>query len=327
MEPVLGAQPTLSVLVLNYNYGRFLKECLASILEQSFRDFEIIVLDDASTDDSLSRIADCLEDSRVRTCSHLENRGFTASLVEGTEELSRGEFLMVISADDLVLEPDAFAIQIALLRRDTDCVAAISGYTKLGPESDRSDRRLCRGDRLIPGLNFVHSQLTDREFTVLHSGTMIRAESYHRAGGYRRDLLNYVDLAMWLALGRIGPVAYIDRPLFGYRIHGSQFSGSGKRRRDVLREGIELLGSETEAAQASGLSVSRTAVLRARIADLALADAFAGRRVRSFQRCFDALALAPLTALSSTGWWLAMARSTAGTRCWSIASAFRRFLR
>lgn len=326
MSPEAG-RPTLSVVVLIYNYGRFLGECLASILSQTFRDFEVILIDDASTDDSLEVAARFSEDPRVRVCPHQENRGFVASLIEGTEALSTGEFLMVISADDLVLGTEAFAGQVAAMRENGGCVAAITGYAKLGPGSEYADRSLFTGTGVIAAKTFGLRLLTDREFTVLHSGTMIRAESYRRAGGYRHDLTNYVDLAMWLSLARVGPVAYLNGPLYGYRVHASQFSGSGSRRRAVLREGLSLLDSEAREWQAHGLRVSRTQVLRARVADLALADAFAGRSVRGLQRCVDAALLAPVAALTSPGWWLAGARSVLGTGAWSVAAAARRRLR
>ncbi|MBI5949475.1 MAG: glycosyltransferase family 2 protein [Chloroflexi bacterium] len=321
-----GQPPALSVLVLNHNYGRFLGECLDSILAQSFGDYEVIVLDDASSDDSAAVLGAYERDPRVRTVRHDVNRGFTASLVEGTEALSQGEFLAVISADDFAIDHDAFALQVARLREDATLAACICAYTKVGPGHERSVRSPLAGGGVIAGHALVRRQLSDREFGILHSGTVIRAEAYRRAGGYRRDLSNYVDLAMWIALGYVGPVACIDRPLYGYRVHANQFSGSAARRRQVLREGVGVLREAAAAAAAAGIDVSGMAVLRARIADLALADAFAGRRIRGLQRCADALFLEPLPALTSPGWWMALARSVAGGRGWAILAAVRRRL-
>ena len=324
--PDQGPPPALSVLVLNYNHGRFLAECIDSVLSQSFAGYEVIVIDDASTDDSAAVLRAYEGDSRVRIVRHGANRGFTASLIEGTEELSRGEFLTVISADDFALDDDAFALQVARLRDDPTLAACISAYTKVGPGPDRSIRRPLGGGGVVAGHDLVRLQLTEREFGILHSGTIIRAEAYRRVGGYRRDLRNYVDLAMWIALGYVGPVACIDRPLYGYRVHASQFSGSAARRRQVLREGAGVLREAACTAAGAGIEVSVMAVLRARIADLALADAFAGRRIRALQRCADALLIAPLPALTSPGWWMALARSVAGDRGWGVLAAARRRL-
>ena len=81
--------PRLSVVVLNYNYGRYLPGCLKSILDQTFTDFELIIIDDCSTDDSRAVIAPFLSDSRVRLHAHTTNLGYAKSIIEGTEEISR----------------------------------------------------------------------------------------------------------------------------------------------------------------------------------------------------------------------------------------------
>src|ERR1700738_1309279 len=86
--PVRTGGPRLSVTVLNYNYGHFLDQCLSSILSQSFTDFEVIVIDDHSGDESLQVIKPYLEDPRVRLISHTENAGFVCSLIEGVEASS-----------------------------------------------------------------------------------------------------------------------------------------------------------------------------------------------------------------------------------------------
>ena len=179
---------------------------------------------------------------------------------------------------------------------------------------------------MVSGRDLVRIQLTKREFGILQSGLVIRAEAYRKAGGYRRDLRNYVDLAMWLALGYVGSVAYVNRPLYGYRVHATQLSGSATQRRAVLREGVTVLRNEAQRAAVAEPDVSVTAVLRARIADLALADAFAGRRLRALQRCADAALLEPRAAFSSGGWWIALGRSLIGGRGWSIFAAARPIL-
>ena len=116
-EPIrLNAGPLLSVTVLNYNYGSYLPDCIDSILAQTFRDFELIIIDDCSSDNSLDVVQPYLADPRVRLVAHEANVGYGGSLIEGTEVHSRGEYVTVISADDLVTRPDAFERQIALLR-------------------------------------------------------------------------------------------------------------------------------------------------------------------------------------------------------------------
>src|SRR5271155_1591757 len=113
----MPSPPRLSITVLNYNYGRFIGGALESILNQTFKDIEVIVVDDASTDDSAERIRPFLDDSRVRLVRHEKNVGFPSALIEGTEVESSGKFRTLVSADDLALRRDAFELQIDLLTR------------------------------------------------------------------------------------------------------------------------------------------------------------------------------------------------------------------
>src|SRR5512146_3551728 len=91
--------PILSVTVLNYNYAHYLPQCLDSILRQTWNDFELILINDRSTDNSLEVIQPYLADPRIRLVDHQQNKGYISSLIEGSE-LSRGRYITVISADD-----------------------------------------------------------------------------------------------------------------------------------------------------------------------------------------------------------------------------------
>ena len=121
--------PLLSVTVLNYNYGRYLGECLDSILSQTFKDFEVIVIDDCSSDDSVAVVTPYLQDSRVRLIPHERNVGFAGSLMEATEVHSRGELLMVVSADDVVRRNDAFERQVNLMEASDNSAFCFAAYT------------------------------------------------------------------------------------------------------------------------------------------------------------------------------------------------------
>ncbi|MFN8506188.1 MAG: glycosyltransferase [Dehalococcoidia bacterium] len=315
--------PALSVLVLSHDYERYLAACLESVLAQTFPSFEVIVLDDGSSDDSLAIARRYASDPRVRVVAHETNQGFVATLREGTGVLSRGEFLVMVSADDLVLEPETFARQVAALRVNPAVAACMTGFVKVGPRGERiGRRRLVTRPRTLSGDAFVRRVLTKREFSVMHSGTVIRASAYRAVGGYRTDLTNYGDFALWMALARVGPIAILDAACYGYRVHGAQMSGSPARRRAVLREGIAVVREEAAIARARGVRVSDARALRARAADLALADAFAGRRMLALRRCADVLAEVPAIALTSAGWWMAAVRALLGRRAWAALARF-----
>src|SRR3972149_11690952 len=102
--------PRVSIVVPPYNYGRFLPDCLGSILAQTYRDFEVMVVDDGSTDNTEEVVAGFLP--RVRYFRQ-ENQGVGAAMNQGIE-LAMGEYIRFVDADDMVLE-SGLEPQVALL--------------------------------------------------------------------------------------------------------------------------------------------------------------------------------------------------------------------
>src|SRR5215218_1286219 len=112
--PATGPAPTVSVLMATYNFRPYLEESVGSILNQPFRDFEFVLIDDGSTDGSEELLrAMAAKDARLRVIVR-PNKGLTKSLNEGLA-LCRGEFIARMDADDLSL-PQRLEKQVAYLR-------------------------------------------------------------------------------------------------------------------------------------------------------------------------------------------------------------------
>lgn len=319
-DPAAGdkSPPRLSITVLNYNYGRYLPACLESILSQSFRDFELIVIDDKSTDDSVERVQPYLADSRVRFIKHDVNAGYRSSLIEGTETHSRGEFLMVFSADDVVRRNDALEIQMAALDENPDAAFCFSAYDRFDDETGEiiDYVRAYDDDCLVPGEQFFRDYATLHRVHVMHSGTIIRREAYQKAGGYPRDLSITLDFAMWLLLSLEGPVAYCNDVLYGYRRHLGQMSQASQK---VHKNALELVSSIERAcdkARSKGLPVAnaREAALRYQLLIDAISEAFSEQRSLSLLRLRSAFLLRPWLTLTSKGLLVVIARLALGQR-------------
>jgi glycosyltransferase involved in cell wall biosynthesis len=231
--------PLLSVTVLNYNYGHFLPTCLDSILGQTFRDFEIILINDKSTDNSLEVIQPYLVDPRVRLVDHQENKGFVASLIEGCD-LSRGKYITVISADDWATDMTAFEKQIATLEQDPEIAFVFTAYGLFEEEGKCTYITRAATDNYVrPGVEsfkeFVQSTVP------LHSGTILRLTKYKAIGGYNPDIQYSLDAQIFLGMCHTGKVAYIDEMLYAYRRHPSSMSKSVKALRTALEEVFDIL--------------------------------------------------------------------------------------
>ena len=209
--------PLLSVTVTNYNYARFLDEAIQSILGQTFTDFELILIDNASDDDSVEimrRYAS--SDPRVRVVEHEQNLGMFASLDESCT-LSRGRYRVPVEADDWVIAPDAFAVQVDMLERHPSVVFVYSSLTMIGP-NDRVFHvsRPYQGDVVLPGVLALEEILA---FALTHTGMMMRVDALRATRGYQSKYPHISDMALAVDLCALGDVGYIDRSLYGFRQH------------------------------------------------------------------------------------------------------------
>jgi glycosyltransferase involved in cell wall biosynthesis len=209
--------PALSVTVTNYNYGRFLRQNIESVLGQTFGDFELIIIDNASTDESLDVMHEyAANDGRIRIIAHPENVGYFASLQE-SGEVSRGRYRVQIEADDWVLESDAFAVQVDLLDRHDDMAFVFSAMTMIW--SDGQEHLVSHAfdhDVVLPGPQAVEEVLS---FNLTHSGMMMRLDSYRATPGYHPAYPHIADMLLGVYLCELGDVGYIDRQLYAFRQH------------------------------------------------------------------------------------------------------------
>jgi glycosyltransferase involved in cell wall biosynthesis len=211
-------RPLLTVTVTNFNYERFLAENLRSILKQSFTDFELLVIDNASTDGSLELIREfAAEDARIRVVAHEQNVGAFASLRESCE-LARGKYRLHVDADDCVLDDDAMRAQVETLEAHrhvtfvhSPMVVADGGGAKVHVS------RPYAHDVVVPGHEAIVPVLG---FQVGHSGMMLRLDDYHAVGGYPSGFRHLDDILLAARLCERGDVAYIDREMYAFRQHG-----------------------------------------------------------------------------------------------------------
>ena len=322
-DAAIAPTPKLSVTVLNYNYAHFLPQCLDSILSQSFTDFELIIIDDRSSDNSLEVLARYRDDPRVRIVAHDVNRGYVASLIEGTEAQSRGEYLTVISADDLVRSNEAFARQIALLDANREASFCFSAFDRFWSDDGSiiQSQHSFDGDQVVVGTDFARRYLSEMSVQVMHSGVIIRASAYRIAGRYRRDVRYAVDFSMWPLLALAGDVVYCGDRLYGYRVHRDQMSSSFKGVRASLLEMLSAIDMYCTRAKAQGIDVGdlRRDAVRCSLAAVALDDAFSGRNRLALTRVAVALRVRPSEAVMTKQLWVVVLRTILGERGFGVA--------
>jgi glycosyltransferase involved in cell wall biosynthesis len=210
--------PLLSVAVTSYNYAAFLPCALDSVLSQSFTDFELIVIDNASTDESPAILREyAASDERIRLVLHEENQGALASLRE-TCDVALGTYLVHVDADDWVLAPTAFEEQIELLEANPQVSFVYSSLTMIGPEGETIlVSRPYQRDVVVPAEEALEVVLG---FNLSSSGMMFRLDAYRRTGGWPDENIHVADQQLASRLCEVGDVAYFDRPMYAFRQQG-----------------------------------------------------------------------------------------------------------
>lgn len=211
--------PLFSILVANYNNGHFFKDCYHSIIEQTYANWEVIIVDDGSTDDSVLIIKKLIEgDSRFKLFLNEENEGcgFTKNKCVS---LAEGIICGFLDPDD-TLEPDAIALMIEAHLKREECSIITSKYFKVS--LDLKKEGIAQHGESIP-LN--KSYLTFGKGALTHFATFKRA-NYLKTEGINPLFKRAVDQDLYFKLEEVGRHFYLDRPLYNYRIHSNSISAN-----------------------------------------------------------------------------------------------------
>jgi glycosyltransferase involved in cell wall biosynthesis len=209
-------QPAVSVNMPAFNAGAFLEPAVRSILAQTFTDFELLVIDDGSTDGSVERIT-AISDPRIRILRNARNLGIVASRNRAIAE-SRAPLIAILDSDDIA-HPHRLARQVSAFEQDprlglVGCVADLidaTGRVFGMTGSVGTDAELRRD--LVQGNRFVHSTV------------MMRTEAVRAAGGYRPEFEPAEDYALFLQI-MLADYRLLNLPerLVQYRVHTAQVS-------------------------------------------------------------------------------------------------------
>ena len=206
--------PEVSVIIPTYNSAHYVTEAVDSVLGQSYRDFEIVVIDDGSTDDTRSVMS--RYGSPVRYLRQ-PNGGVAEARNRGIEE-SRGRYVAFLDADD-TWAPNKLEQQVEALRNDPGRKACYTAVTvtdaDLTPVSVTRSRR--RG-RAMEDLLYL-GNVVGTPSTVICERALLQS-----AGGFDLSLSQCADWDMWIRLAARTDFLYLDEPLVKYRVHATNMS-------------------------------------------------------------------------------------------------------
>ncbi|MEX0774378.1 MAG: glycosyltransferase [Phycisphaeraceae bacterium] len=226
-------EPQVSVLMPVYNDRRYLPAAIESILRQTFKDFELIVIDDGSTDGSEEILRGYAErDARVRLVRR-PNKGYVYSLNEAIG-MARAPLLARMDSDD-ISPPDRFAVEIAYLAAHPE-VVCVGGYYGL---MDYRGRFLTT---MTPPTDHqaIDQELLAGHTPLCHTSVMMRRDAVEKVGRYDLTMALADDLDLWLRLAEVGQLAIVPQPMVCVRMRRDSLSGQQPDRQlEVARRACE----------------------------------------------------------------------------------------
>ena len=226
--------PIISVLTCCYNAEDFVEGAIESILHQSYKEFEYLLVNDGSSDNTLSILKRYAAKDKRIVLIEQEHSGLTASLNLGLKQ-ARGEWIARLDADD-ICEPARLQKQLTYVRANPQLVFVGSGCLEIDAKGN-----------MIKNYRYPqhHAGLLKNLRTALkfppHSSTFYLTSAVRKIGGYRPRIQQAQDMDLWLRLSEVGEFGCLTEPLVRIRKHDNQVSHEDSGRRQLIYSTVALV--------------------------------------------------------------------------------------
>src|SRR5580692_5505945 len=231
--------PKISVLIPTYNYGRFLPEAIESVLEQDFQDFELLIADDCSSDDTAEVVRPfCARDARVHFAVNPANLGMVNNWNHCLTQ-ARGEYIKFLFGDDKLIHRQALSKMLALMQQFPSAVLAASARTILDEKSNTIDVYRDLPDGCHDGRKIITAYLMKNGKNLVGEPSAVLFRKVDARRGFDPRYRQITDVEMWIHLLEKGDLAYTREALCAFRCHPDQqterntASGVGRREHAV----------------------------------------------------------------------------------------------
>lgn len=246
--------PLVSICIPTYNASKHLTECLDSVIAQTFTDFEVIVVDNQSSDETLDIVKSySVNDSRFRISVNEQNIGAINNF-NRCAELAKGEWIKYVHADDLIA-PDCLEKLVAAAKSDSVLVCGrrefvfgekVSEKTKnyyFDILSNRSIESLFPNAIDISAQDFCKATLKNIGFNIVGEpvAVLVHRNAFHRYGIFNRHIVNKCDVELWARIAVHTGVTYVSQTLAFHRVHNDSVTTSNTGKRHYRKSRIDQL--------------------------------------------------------------------------------------
>ena len=245
------ANPLTTMIVLSYNYSRFILETLESVKAQTYKNTQLVIIDDCSTDDSVAVIDRWLQENRIE-CTficHQKNQGICKSLNDALAAAT-GKYISMIASDDVWL-PDKIEHQVEIMESQPEGVGVLySDAFQMDEGGHPLPDMFITAHRKLPQMPQGQILNTLLEGNFIPGMTVLIRRSCYDAVGLYDENLPWEDWDMWMRIARRYSFTYSPTPSAKYRVHDGSFSHS--HRAPMLKDSLKIclkqfsLGNLTE---------------------------------------------------------------------------------
>ncbi len=221
----------MSVILPSYNHDKYICEAIDSVLNQSFIDFELLISDDASVDDSVEKIKS-YSDSRIQSYFSSENQGAALNTLYLIGK-AKGKYIALINSDDVWFQDKLFK-QVSFLEMHEDYVACFSGTDYI----DEENNILSKNEEIFKQPNRTQGKWLERLFTagncICHPSMLMKTDVYRNVGYYNHGMRQLPDFDMWIRVLKKYKIYILQEALVSHR----RFINSGENTSSVTISGF-----------------------------------------------------------------------------------------
>lgn len=231
----------ISILVTSYNYDKYIKYAIESIKNQTFEDWELIIVDDASQDRSVEIITQATgSNDRVRTIVNDENMGLEASL-EKAFKYASGQWIAILESDD-TWEPDYLAEKIKVILQNPDAGVVFNDVNLIG-DADRVNLILDTNRNFLRSKKFPRNMFYDmnlRNRIMTFSSVMIKRELLEQVS-WNTPSDRLLDWWLYIQLAHKNKFYYVDKKLTNWRIHSDSYINNRSSANCIMTNVLALI--------------------------------------------------------------------------------------